>query len=99
MVLGRNDLQPYDLDWREFAFGRTCKNVRNVRPYSRTCTETITYLSNGVNQEKNILFTLKNHIDLSFKSRRHKASFLRSLCCLKKTETFQRREPQLRYDN
>ena len=52
MVIGRNDLQPYELDWREFALGRTCKNVRNVRPYSRTCRETITYLSNGVNQEK-----------------------------------------------
>ena len=32
MVIGRNDLQPYELDWREFALGRTCKNVRNVRP-------------------------------------------------------------------
>ena len=59
MVIGRNDLQPYELDWREFALGRTCKNVRNVRPYSRTCSETITYLSNGVNQEKNSLFTHK----------------------------------------
>ena len=78
MVIGRNDLQPYELDWREFALGRTCKNVRNVRPYSRTCSVTITYLSNGVNQEKNSVFTQKNHIDLSFKSRCHKTSFLPS---------------------
>ena len=61
MVIGRNDLQPYELDWREFALGRTCKNVRNVRPYSRTCSEAITYLSNSVNQEIffNSLFTHK----------------------------------------
>ena len=72
MVIGQNDLQPYEHDWREFALGRTCKNVRNVRPYSRTCGEIITYLSNGVNQEKkpHCLHT-KNHIDLSFKSRKH----------------------------
>ena len=99
MVIGRNDLQPYEFDWREFALGRTCKNVRNVRPYSRTCSETITYLSNGVNQEKNSLFTQKitsifllNHADI-------KLPFSVLLCCLKKTETFQRRVPQLRYDN
>ena len=83
MVIGRNDLQPYELDWRQFALGRTCKNVRNVRPYSRTCSETITYLSNGVNKKKNSLFTQKNHIDLSFKSRRHKTSFLRSFVLFK----------------
>ena len=83
MLIGRNDLQPYELDWREFALGRTCKNVRNVRPYSRTCSETITYLSNGVNQEKNSVFTQKNHIDLSFKSRSHKTSFLPSFVLFK----------------
>ena len=83
MVIGRNDLQPYELDWREFALGRTCKNVRNVRPYSRTCSETITYLSNGVNQEKTHCLHKKNHIALSFKSRRHKTSFLRSFVLFK----------------
>ena len=66
MVIGRNDLQPYELDWREFALGRTCKNVRNVRPYSRNCSETITYLSNGVNQEKTHCYiaeiTLRNAV-------------------------------------
>ena len=99
MVIGRNDLQPYELDWREFALGRTCKNVRNVRPYSRTCSETITYLSNGVNQEKtHCLHTkitsifLLNHADI-------KLPFSVLLYCLKKTETFHRRIPQLRYDN
>ena len=61
MVIGRNDLQPYELDWREFALGRTCKNVRNVRPYSRNCSETITYLSNGVNQEKTHCLHKKSH--------------------------------------
>ena len=83
MVIGRNDLQPYELDWREFALGRTCKNVRNIRPYSRTCSETITYLSNGVNQEKTHRLHTKNHIHLSFKSRRHKTSFLRSFVLFK----------------
>ena len=105
MVIGRNDLQPYELDWREFAIGRTCKNVRNVRLYSRTCSETITYftyLSNGVNQEKtHCLHTKKSHRSF-FSSFNHADIKLPSsvlLCCLKKTETFQRRVPQLRYDN
>ena len=95
MVIGRNDLQPYELDWREFALGRTCKNVRNVRPYSRTCSETITYLSNGVNQEKNSVFTHKKITSIFLLNHAViKLPFSLLLCCLKKTETFQRRVPK-----
>ena len=63
MVIDRNDLQPYELDW---AVGRTRIGPNLKKVYETfVCTvelalkQLYTYLANGVHQEKNIsLFTL-----------------------------------------
>ena len=55
MIIDRNDLQPYELDWCEFAFGRTENMYETfVCTVELALKQLYTYLANGVNLEKKI---------------------------------------------